>query len=390
MSTPEAPPHPAVLLERALVFLRTRMDQPHGVPPLWHTHLGKLELKFFPSMFAVQAVVLAFVALYAAGALLGRIVNRMRARAWLAALRDVLPSEFAYVHGPVWNGCDEAEVYASGRRGVAALHAGVALTPRHDPLRIAALTLYDMLALPAIPAVARDRAVLTFELPPGRPAGTFAVVAKHALRRVRHDRFDLAFARVVDQPHFSAQRGLDERFAVATEVADIADKWLGEPGARGDAHRAALGLVDTLNGAGACFESLVWTDQPATQPSEPLGAAGRTERLELTLALPATRAAAARALPLVAAALDVVDALAAAAVGQASPLALRPETLNTLRRTRAEVDEKLAEAAAAPAEDGARNDAPASRDMTPAEAERRRELEKKRARRKAQGAVRYK
>ena len=379
-------PHPAVLLERALVFLRTRMDQPNDVPPLWHSHIGKLELKFFPSMFAVQAVILAFVAFYAAGALVGRLVNRMRARTWLMTLRDVLQSEFAYIHGPVWNGCDEAEVYASGRRGVVALHAGVALTPRHDPLRIAVFTLYDMLALPAIPTVARDRAVLTFELPAGRPAGTFAIVAKHALRRVRHDRFDLAFARVIDQPHFCAQRGLDERFAVATEVADIADKWLGEPGARGDAHRAALGLVDTLNGAGACFESLVWSDQPAAQPSAPLGDA-RTERLELTLSLPVTRAAAAHALPLVAAALDIVDALAAAAAGRASPLALRSETLNTLRRTRAEVDEKLV----APPED-ADEHAPAARarDMTPAEAERRRELDKKRARRKAQGTIRYK
>ncbi|WFD37002.1 hypothetical protein MCUN1_003894 [Malassezia cuniculi] len=398
-----SPPLPALLLQRALVALRTSMNQPTDQTPVWEGKIRKLDLRFYPSMFYIQFAIVAVALVYFVFALLGRMVNRWRASAWLRTLEKVLPSEFAHIGDTeaknrtvVWNGGDEASIYATGRRGVSRLHAKVRLAPRHDPATLTVFGLYDRFGLPLIPTLAGDRAVLTFELPHSRTVGTFAIIDKVALQRVRHGRFDLSFARVADGANFNSQRGLDERFAVASECADITDKWLGEIGARGDSQRAALGLVEKLNSrAGTWLESLVWTDQPAKRPEAPIPAAARLERLELTLRLPRTAAQAEEALPLVAAALDIVDALEGAATGRNKLIALRPETHTALRRTRADVDAELdalrqrdERLDKEEAEEAKRLEEQRSKleKLTPAEQERRKQIEKKRALRKAQGA----
>lgn len=396
-------PLPAVLLQRALAYARNSMVQPTDQQPLWEGKIKKLDLRLYPSMFYLQGVLLAIALAYAVFALLGRALNRWKSRTWLRELENALQSEFAVVgkdksNPVVWNGGDEACLYASGRRGTVCLHASVALATRHDPAAYAAYCLYDAIMVPVIPAMPADRAVLSFVLPPSRPAGTFAVIDKSVLQRVRHGRYDLAFARIADAPNFNAQRGFDDRFAVASEAADITDKWLGDVGARGDAQRAALGLVGTLNSAaGAWLESLVWTDQPTKRPSAPVPPSERVERLELTIRLPQSAEAARAAMALVATALDIVDALAHAASGRSTLLALRPETHNTLRRTRAELDSVLASEATADeraereeAEEQARLSEQRAKleKLSPAEQERRKQLEKKRAMRKTQGGVR--
>ena len=96
------------------------------------------------------------------------------------------------------------------------------------------------------------------------------------------------------------------------------------------------------------------------------------------------------------AALDIVDALHLTAAGRSDLLALRPETCATLRRTRDEVDQLLNEERDRDAKEEeeenrerARRQAAQERleQLSPAEQEKRREIEKKRAKRKAQGRL---
>mgnify|MGYP001762195321 CR=1 FL=1 len=385
-----------------------RPPLPDG-PPAWEHSFGKLHVRFFPSMFYVQGTLLAAAFVYLVLAFAGRAINGWRTRAWARELGQALQSEFAVVGtgeerggAPrlLWDGGDRAMLYASGRRGVQALHACVQLAPLHDPLQLLVFSAIDNLALPPVPWMQHDETTLIFRLPrsPRGACGSFALIDKTVLQRVRHGRFDLAFAKVSDVAGMNASRALDERFAIASEAANITDRFLGESGARGDAQRAALGLVDALNSnAGRWLVSLVWTDQPRVRPMDgALPEAARLPRLELTLRLPRTAAQAREALPLVGAALDIVDALHLTAAGRSDLLALRPETCATLRRTRDEVDQLLNEERDRDAKEEeeenrerARRQAAQERleQLSPAEQEKRREIEKKRAKRKAQGRL---
>ena len=385
-------------LDRVLAPFRPERGD---APPVWTGRVRSTELAFYPSMFYAQGAVLVLTLVYVFLSLLGRWLNRRAVAPWLRGFCAVLRGEFALVgvdeRAPlVWNGSADACLYASGRRGVDAMIATVRLAPRHDLLQLIGTFLYDALVLPAVPLLRGDSVTLFFRLASPRVhGGTLAVIDKQVLQHVRRGRFDLSFARVADVPNASSARSLDERFAIASESGNITDRWLGEVGARGDAQRARTGLVDALNGAGGRFvESLVFTDQPHVQPAHGAVPEGeRAERLELTLRLPRTEADVAACVPVLVAALDMIDALHLTALKRSDVMALRPETHVALRKTRAEVDAALDAAASYEADadaEAAREEARRQQQrekrekLSPAEQARREALSKRRAARKAQ------
>ncbi|WFD02239.1 hypothetical protein MOBT1_000920 [Malassezia obtusa] len=380
------------------------LDPVRAVPrpthePLWQGKIGAFNLVFYPEQFYVQGALLALALVYALLALVGRWRNRRVVRPWTDTYVRALRDEFALVGADeaaplVWNGAADAMLFASGRRGVDTLHATVQLAPRHDVLRLVGSFVYDTLALPETPTQTADRVTLTFRLPrnDARALGTLALIDKHHLQDVRRGRYDLLFAKVADGERASAARRLDERFAIASENGDVTDRFVGEPGARGDEQRERLGLVDALNGpAGRFVESFVVTDQPETRPAASAPAAAA--RVALTLRLPRSVRDAEATLPALAAALDVVDALHLATQGRSALLALRPETQAALRKTRVDVARALEAEESRDAEQEAQDEREEARrraqqdkfdKLSPAEQAKRKQVEKRRAQRKMQ------
>lgn len=364
-----------------------------------------VKLAFRPAQFYVQGFLVGLSLLYLLLAFIGRAVNRWRVRAWHRQFSAALQKEFVQVGADavsalpvlVWNGANEACLFATGRRGVDTLHANVWLRPWHDLLYVWVSLVYDILALPAVPWFAEETVTLNLALPatPRVNGGTFGLIDKTALRRTRMGRYDMLFAKVVDTANASAARGLDERFAIATESGDITDKWLGEVGPRGNVQRAKLGITDTLNSAaGRLLVSLLFTDQPRRQPV--YGAVPETqrvERLELTMRFPRTKAEIEGSIQLLTLCMDLIDALHQTATGTSNLLALRPETHAALKKTRAEaaaalsellLQESKMEAAEAAEEERLRLQKEKFDKLTPAEQAKRREVAKRRSQRKAQ------
>lgn len=378
-------------------------------PPVWTGTVWKVNLALRPRQFYVQGTLLAMALLLFVIAVLGRLSNRWRVQSWSRVYTRALEDEFVQVGADdaatrgsvprlVWNGGDEACLFASGRRGVQTLHATVHLRPRNDPILRAVSTLYDILSVPVVPWNAPDHVTLTFTFPttPRINSATFAIIDKTELHRERHGRFDMKFARVLDGASASESRGLDERFAIASESGDATDRWLGEIGPRGDKQRSRLGVADRLNSpAGQFLVSLLYTDQPRLEPQTgALPESQRVERLEMTMRLPRTENEARTSLPLLALALDIVDALALTAAGRSDILALRPETHTALKKVRTQVNEGLnelstrdAKAEAAEAEEEERRRAQQEKfdKLSPAEQAKRKQIAQKRSARKAQG-----
>lgn len=153
------------------------------------------------------------------------------------------------------------------------MHAHFHLSPRHDPLLSIYHTIYDF-ALASPVSSARDTLTLTFQLPATQDntSGVFAIVDKSVLQTIRKDRpFDLSFARLFD-PSGGAneereRRGLDRKWAVMTENAELTDSYLGEAGPKGEDRRAKLGLQAVLaSSAGKWLESLIVTDLSQQRP----------------------------------------------------------------------------------------------------------------------------
>lgn len=373
-------------------------------PALWSGKIGNVQLAFHPSQFYIHGVILAVVAVYILLGQIGRWRQRRHVAAWSEVYGRALQREFAQVGADalsaapklLWNGSDEACLFATGRRGVATLHATAHMRPWHDPVRVLIAVLYDMFLLPESPMLGDDTLVLTFTLPeaPRVNGGTFALIDKAKLRALRHDRYDIKFARVAEGAGASEARGLSERFAIASEAGHITDRWLGEVGPKGKTQRERLGVAETLNGAaGAFLQSLVFSDQPHQQPVQAPTEAERVETLELTLRLPTTRAAAQASVPLLTLGLDLVDALHLTASGKSDILGLRPDTQQAIKKTRAEVaaaltdallQETRAEAGDAAEEERRKAQQAKLEKLSPAELAKRKELAKKRAQRKAQ------
>lgn len=95
----------------------------------------KLDLKFKPTEFKVEAALLVLAVFYLLFHFIGKARNRAFAKAWLQVAMPMLEDEFAFVGKEeevdghrvglgegngrlVWNGGSEALAYASGRRGV--------------------------------------------------------------------------------------------------------------------------------------------------------------------------------------------------------------------------------------------------------------------------------
>lgn len=374
-------------------------------PVAWEGTVMNLKLAFRPAQFYVQGTLVALSVLYLLVAFVGRAVNRWRVRAWRQRFGAALQKEFAQVGADaasaqralLWNGANEACLFATGRRGIDTLHANVWLRPWHDILYVLVSLLYDLLALPAVPWFGPETITLHMALPssPRVNGGTFAIIDKTELVPARHGRYDMLFAKVVDTENASRARGLDERFAIATESGDITDKWLGEVGPRGDAQRAKLGLTDTLNSsAGHLVVSLLFSDQPRVQPVyEAVPETQRVERLELTMRLPRTAAQLEGSVQLLTMCMDLVDALHLTATGKSNLMALRPETHVALKKTRAEAAQALseiltreskAEAAEAAEEERLRLQKEKFDKLSPAEQAKRRDVAKRRNQRKAQ------
>lgn len=371
----------------------------------WEGSVWGVKLVFRPAQFYVQGVLIAVSVLYLLYGLMASAVNRSRLRAWHRRFGEALQKEFVQVGADatsaqptlLWNAANEACLFATGRRGIDTLHATVWLRPWHDLLSIFVSVLYDLLALPPVPWLAQETVTVQMILPSSPPVhgGTFALIDKTELPRVLHDRFDLLFARVLDTEDASRSRGLNERFAIASESGDITDKWLGEVGPRGDAQRSKLGITHTLNSdAGRLLVSLVFTDQPRVQPAHILDPKEpREERLELTMRLPRTTAQLEASVQLLTMCMDLADALHLTATGKSNLMALRPETQASLTKTRAEAAKTMtdimsrdtkAEAAQAAEEERLRLQKEKFDKLSPAEQAKRLEVTKRRNQRKAQ------
>lgn len=79
--------------------------------------------------------------------------------------------------------------------------------------------------------------------------------------------FDLSFARLLDTNDQREARGLDRKWAIMSENAELTDGLLGSTNAAGDERRAKIGIQAVLNSsAGNWLESLILTDLPQDRP----------------------------------------------------------------------------------------------------------------------------
>ncbi|SPO22082.1 uncharacterized protein UTRI_02084_B [Ustilago trichophora] len=354
---------------------------------------------FRPALFWLEGGVLGFCVLFILIHFVGKTRNRQMAERFASAALPTLEEEFAVVTNDdgkghlLWNGGNSALMFASGRRGCASLHVTFDLIPRHDPMEIVFAFLKDTVL--ASNTAFRDTITLTFTLPPtaDNVSGVFALVNKGALQHTRTGRFDLTFAKVNDSDSAVTSRGLSKQWAIMSESSDLTDGFLGEPDQKGVAQRSKLGLVDLLEGqAGKFLDSLVLTDQPFTRPTRgPIPAEKRERLLILTLQVPKSRTDALKAVELLQFGCNLVDAL------DKGVIKVRNETLNKLRKTRAQVDKELQEEATKEqreAEQEAKEEAKRKAEkekfdkLSPAEQAKRKEVERKRAMKKGAHKVR--
>ncbi|GAC92706.1 hypothetical protein PHSY_000261 [Pseudozyma hubeiensis SY62] len=354
---------------------------------------------FRPALFWLEGGVLGFCLLFILIHLVGKTRNRQMASKFASAALPVLEQEFAVIANDegkghlLWNGGNEALMFASGRRGCASLQVTFDLIPRHDPMEILFAFVKDTVTASITPL--RDAITLTFTLPTtaDNVSGVFALVNKGALQYTRSGRFDLTFAKVIDSDSAVTSRGLSKQWAIMSEAPELTDAFLGEPDQKGVAQRTKLGLVDLLEGkAGAFLDSLVLTDQPFKRPTKgPIPIEQRQRLLTLTLQAPKSTADAHKAIELLQFGCNLVDALDQGVVK------LRNETLNKLRKTRAQVDKELLDESTKEqreAEQEAREEAKRKAEkekfdkLSPAEQAKRKEVERKRAMKKGSQKVR--
>ncbi|UZJ52509.1 hypothetical protein CBS101457_001829 [Exobasidium rhododendri] len=370
----------------------------------------KLDLKFRPIDFKIEAALLAVSVFYLLFHFAGKARNRALAKAWLQEAMPMLEDEFAYVGKEeeihdghkvgqgegkgrlVWNGAAEALAYASGRRGVTGLQILFTLKPMHDPIQL----IYNLgsdFATAALVSSSRDLLTLTFLLPyqgADNVSGVFALVNKTALRSTRKGRFDLTFTKVIDTDNANEQRELSPEFAIMSETAELTDAILGDIGEKGSSQRHRVGLQSAVNSeAGKLLYSLVLSDQPQKRPEESsIPVEKRQRTLTLTLRAPRNSREAKASLNLLETACNLVDVLE---LGHAK---LTNVTLQKLRNTRTAIDKEINEEAnkwQKEEDEEARQSAKkkAEQDkfdkLSPAEQEKRKQVEKKRQMRKSQG-----
>ncbi|KDN53043.1 DUF1682-domain-containing protein [Tilletiaria anomala UBC 951] len=367
---------------------------------------------FNPADFKLEGIfvvgAIAYIIIFA----VMRARNRKAAYAWVRTAMPELQEEFAlianqnpYSRGPLlWNGAGEAALYATGRRGVDRFQAFFHFLPLHDPLFIIGRAFYDNFS----GGLSHDRSTLTLTLTLSQTTdniiGVFALVDKSVLRATRTSkRFDLTFTKLIEAENAATQRGLSNQWAILSENGDLTDLWLGEINDKGQAQRQKVGIQKLLDDspAGKWLESLVISDQPTEKPPGPLLLEDRPRKITLTLRMPRSASQARETLPLLGLALSLADGIALSTGSQTSsnpPLRIRQDTLARLRKTRAEVDKQLEEESTREereAEQEAKAEAKAKAEkakfekLSPAEQERRKEIERKRAMKKSMKTVKH-
>ncbi|KAK0554224.1 hypothetical protein OC846_000933 [Tilletia horrida] len=363
--------------------------------------IGKTKITFRPELFKLEAISLVVSIAYVLIYLLGRASNKSLARRWIKAASPTLINEFSHIGASaaagagadrlIWNGSDEALLYASGRRGVRQMEVLFDYFPRHDLIQTIFWPLFDLIAGSAVPSK-RDLITVRFVLPSkagkdgqNPPISVFALVNKSDLRSTRSGRYDLSFTQL--RLNAVEQRGLDENWVLMNEAADMTDQVLGpvvgnnKP--RQDGILPGLQALLALPELRDSLASFTVTDMPFNKPED-----GPIEEPvhHVILSLKPGRSLE-KALPAIfALGLNLVDAIDQ---GLWAPSA---NTLAKLRKTRAETNATLLKEARADkiaAEEEAREEArkKAAKEkfdkLSPAEQDKKKELEKKRAQRKA-------
>lgn len=278
------------------------------------------------------------------------------------------------------------------------LHAHFNLTPRHDPLQYLYHFAYDVAVASTVSTV-RDTLTLSFVLPPtpDNTSGVFAIIDKSVLQSLRQVRpFDLSFARLLDTNDQREARGLDRKWAIMSENAELTDGFLGTIGSSGDERRSKIGIQTVLNSsAGNWLESLILTDLPQDRPDPAAGttfsASSHPRLLIVNLRVPPTPATSQLSLPLLTLATNILDAI------EFSYVKLSDKGLSKIRKARSDFEkelEKERERERKEEEEEERLKKKAAEDkikregLSEKELAKKKELEEKRARRKQQGKQR--
>ncbi|CAO1636723.1 unnamed protein product [Sympodiomycopsis kandeliae] len=361
-------------------------------------------MSFKPIQFKLEAFVFALALLYLLLHFIGKKKNHRLADTWVKEALPAIEKEFATTAKDgqgkgellLWNGGDESVFYASGRRSVESLHAHFNLTPRHDPLLHLYNILYDIAVASPISS-ARDTLTLSFVLPPtaDNTSGVFAVVDKSVLQSLRSVRpFDLSFARLLDTNDSREARGLDNKWAIMSENAELTDAFLGPMGASGDERRHKIGIQTVLNSsAGNWLESLILTDLPQDRPESDatFNASSYPRLLILNLRVPPSSSTSQLSLPLLTLSTNILDAI------EFSYIKLSDKCQSKIKKTRTDFEkevEKEKEREKKLEEEEERIKRKAAEEkikregLSEKELAKKKELDEKRARRKQQGKQR--
>ncbi|KAK0537884.1 hypothetical protein OC842_001484 [Tilletia horrida] len=359
------------------------------------TVIGKTKFVFRPELFKLEALSFVICVVYVAVYFAGRSANKGLARRWIKAASPYIVNEFSHIGAPqsagassdrlIWNGSDEALLYASGRRGLRALEVLFEFFPRHDIIQALFWPAWDLGVGSTTPSK-RDVITMRFVLPPSpNPLGVFALVNKSDLRLTRSGRYDLGFTQL--RMNAIEQRGLDTNWVLMNEAADMTDSILGpvigsnKP--RQDGILPGLQTFLSLPEVRDSLESVTVTDLPFNKPE-----AGPIEEPvhHLVLSLRPGRSLE-KALPAIFTfAYNIIDAI------DSNLWAPSPQILSKLKKARAEANAALLKEARAEKEaeeeearEAARKQAAKDKlsKLSPAEQEKRKEIEKKRQQRKS-------
>ncbi|KAE8227332.1 hypothetical protein CF319_g182 [Tilletia indica] len=361
--------------------------------------IGKTKFVFRPELFKIEAISIGICIAYVIVYFVGRARNKALASQWIKAASPMLINEFSHIGGPssagagsdrlIWNGSDEALLYASGRRGVRAMEVLFEYFCRGDLIQSVFWPLWDLGLGSATPSK-RDLITIRFVLPPSaNPLGVFALVNKSDLQGTRSGRYDLSFTQL--RLNAVEQRGLDTNWILMNEAADMTDAILGpvvgSSKPRQDGILPGLQALLELPEVRESLMSVTVTDLPFLKPDD-----GPIEEPvhHVVLSLNPGRSLEKATPAILTLAFNIVDAIDQ---GLWAPSA---NVLSKLKKTRAEVNAALlkevsaeSEAEREDAREAARKQAAKDKleKLSPAEQEKRKALEKKRQQRKSGGRV---
>ncbi|GAA5959491.1 hypothetical protein JCM8115_003728 [Rhodotorula mucilaginosa] len=261
-------------------------------------------IHFRPAEFQMEAVMLAFLAVYLASTFLIRQANKARAGAWFSANEATYKEEFAGVGlggGTLFkaDGGDEFVSYGTGRRGVEYVWTKVR-TGAQDLVGITYHFFRGIIDHNYQSGTNKVLLDLKLAAPKGTPGAklVFAVVRRDLLRKMRDTRWDLrTFTNISETP------GVSQSLIVMTESGDVTNALLK------DVETGLMAAFKDGSDQLEYFESLVVTDMPAREPDDEKPTLPEDEyRLQLRLNLPSSARAADTA-PWITLACNVADVL---------------------------------------------------------------------------------